>query len=295
MTTQQAGQNGHANGHANGNGNAGRLTGQICVVTGGIRGFGASIVTLFASHGAKCLVLDLLVDREGNYDPFSVEEPAASTSVTAQDATASTYAMKADVTSRADWEKALETSKRIFGAAPTVIVNNAGWTYSNKPTLDVSETEFDRVFNINVKSVYLSVDVMLPAMLPEQGGHGGSFVNISSTAALRPRPGLVWYNATKGAVSTATKALAVEYAPQNVRFNCVCPVAGNTPLLAKFAGSKEVGDHMDQSTLSKFAASIPIGRLSEGRDIANACLFLADKDSSFITGIDLAVDGGRCV
>lgn len=102
-------------------------------------------------------------------------------------------------------------------------------------------------------------------------------------------------NASKGAVSTATKGLAVEYAPQNVRFNTVSPVAGNTPLLSKFAGSVEAGDAIQGDTLAKFKASIPIGRLSEGRDIANACLFLADPQSCFITGIDLPVDGGRCI
>ncbi|SAM86311.1 related to oxidoreductase, short-chain dehydrogenase/reductase [Ustilago bromivora] len=285
----------------------GRLQGRICLVTGGMRGFGASIVSLFVAHGARCLVLDLLVseDRVGFYDPYSIEQPTATTATTATTNTVlegpkeCAYALKADVTSRQCWQEALEKSRKIFGCVPSVVVNNAGWTYSNKPTLTVQEDEFDRCFTVNVKSIYLSVDVLLPAMLveKEQGkgkgwGEDRVFINVSSTAAIRPRPGLVWYNASKGAVSTATKALAVEYAPHKVRFNTVSPVAGNTPL---FAGSKEAGDAMTSQQLAQFSASIPIGRLSKGRDIGNACLFLADEESCFLTGIDVAVDGGRCV
>ncbi|SJX66482.1 related to oxidoreductase, short-chain dehydrogenase/reductase [Sporisorium reilianum f. sp. reilianum] len=255
----------------------GRLAGKICIVTGGTRGFGAAIVALFVAHGARVLVLDLLAS----------DGPLPSCAESA-------YALKSDITSRTDWERALAKCISLYGAPPTVVVNNAGWTYSNKPTLDVTDDEFDRVFAVNVKSVYLSVDVLLPELL-RRGVGDASWVNVGSTAALRPRPGLVWYNASKGAVSTATKALAVEYAPHKIRFNTVCPVAGNTPLLSKFAGSKEAGDAMSATQLAQFNASIPIGRLSEGSDIANACLFLADEASCFITGIDLPVDGGRCV
>lgn len=285
----------------------GRLQGRICLVTGGMRGFGASIVSLFVAHGARCLVLDLLVseDRVGFYDPYSIEQPTATTATTTTVLSGpkeSAYALKADITSRQCWQEALEKSRKIFGCVPSVVVNNAGWTYSNKPTLTVQEDEFDRCFTVNVKSIYLSVDVLLPAMLveKEQGkgkgwGEDRVFINISSTAAIRPRPGLVWCkfissspftlcakgrvtdafllgilcfaflcvfqlcssswilsllcpsplallscsatrhlalidNASKGAVSTATKALAVEYAPHKVRFNTVSPVAGNTPL-----------------------------------------------------------------
>ncbi|SPO31457.1 related to oxidoreductase, short-chain dehydrogenase/reductase [Ustilago trichophora] len=268
----------------------GRLEGKICLITGGIRGFGASIVSLFVSEGAKCLVMDLLA-QDGFYDPYTIESPSSSAITPPKD---SAYAIKADITTRLSWTESLRTCKHIFGDIPTIIVNNAGWTYSNKPTLTVDEVEFEKVFSINVKSIYLSVDVLLPELL-EKKPDDAVFVNVSSTAAIRPRPGLVWYNASKGAVSTATKALAVEYAANRIRFNTVCPVAGNTPLLSKFAGSKEAGDVMSEEKLAQFNASIPIGRLSEGKDIANACLFLADQASAFITGIEVPVDGGRCV
>ncbi|EST06782.2 Short-chain dehydrogenase/reductase SDR [Kalmanozyma brasiliensis GHG001] len=277
---------------------SGRLANKICIVTGGTRGFGASIVSLFVSEGAKCLVMDLLA-TDGEYDPYTIASPhphgsEGSTATAPTTPIGRAFALKSDITQRTDWQRALDQCKNVFGAPPSVVVNNAGWTYSNKPTLQVTEDEFDRVFEINVKSIFLSVEVLLPAVL-EAGGKDASWVNVSSTAALRPRPGLVWYNASKGAVSTATKALAVEYAPHKVRFNTVCPVAGNTPLLSKFAGSKEAGDSMSSSQLEKFNASIPIGRLSEGSDIANACLFLADEASCFVTGIEVPVDGGRCV
>ncbi|SPO31707.1 related to oxidoreductase, short-chain dehydrogenase/reductase [Ustilago trichophora] len=274
----------------------GRLEGKICLITGGIRGFGASIVSLFVSQGAKCLVLDLLVAQPGFYNPYTIESPSSSSSTTSTCSPTlsppnnSAYAIKADITSRNSWQEALAQSKKVFGDIPTIIINNAGWTYSNKPTLQVQQDEFDKVFNINVKSIYLSVDVLLPELLKENNGQDAVFVNVSSTAAIRPRPGLVWC-----AVSTATKALAVEYAPNKIRFNTVCPVAGNTPLLSKFAGSKEAGDEMSSEKLAQFNASIPIGRLSQGKDIANACLFLADPQSCFITGVELPVDGGRCV
>lgn len=175
----------------------GRLQNKICLITGGMRGFGASIVSLFVSQGAKCLVLDLLVpdDKVGYYDPFTIEPLPSSPSTTSL-AEKSAYAVKSDITSRQSWIEALQTSKKVFGAVPTVVVNNAGWTYSNKPTLEVEEEEFDRVFSVNVKSIYLSVDVLLPAMLQEvkegKGGKDRVFVNVSSTAAIRPRPGLVW-------------------------------------------------------------------------------------------------------
>lgn len=276
---------------------AGRLDGKVALVTGGIRGFGASIVSLFVAEGAKCIVLDLLVSEDGFYNPYTIASPLphGSSSPAPTDAPKdSAYAFKADITSRASWQQALDKSKELFGQVATVIVNNAGWTYSNKPTLNVSEDEFQRVFDINVKSVFLSVDVVLPALL-ESKPKDAVFINVSSTAALRPRPGLVWYNASKGAVSTATKALAVEYAPHKIRFNTVCPVAGNTPLLSKFAGSSDAGDAMKPEQLAQFNASIPIGRLSEGSDIANACLFLADPAAAFITGIEVPIDGGRCV
>lgn len=266
-----------------------RLEGRICLITGGVQGFGASIVSLFVAHGAKCLVLDLLVpsgaiaeggeEGEGGggwYDPFTIASPFPPSSTSSFNAALnapekSAYALRADITSRTAWQSALRQSIHLFNSPPTIIVNNAGWTYSNQPTLNVTEDDFAKVFDINVKSIFLSVDVLLPTLLEKGKTERGDavWINVSSTAALRPRPGLVWCkltrlmcgkekrrrrrrcmltknrgyafpcfafwvertdNASKAAVSNATKALAVEYAAQGVRFNTVCPVAGNTPL-----------------------------------------------------------------
>lgn len=163
-----------------------RLSNRVCIVTGGMRGFGSSIVSLFSSHGARILVLDLLTPSAGYYTPSP-----DSTSLIPSSATTSIYAVAADITSRDSWVEALKKVKELWAVVPDVVVNNAGWTYSNKPTLDVTDADFDRVFAINVKSVFLSTDVVLPAML-EAKLDDAVFVNVSSTAAIRPRPKLVW-------------------------------------------------------------------------------------------------------
>jgi 3-oxoacyl-[acyl-carrier protein] reductase len=152
--------------------------------------------------------------------------------------------------------------------------------------LDVSEEWFDRIFAVNVKALYLSALELVP-VFRAQGG--GAIVNIASTAGIRPRPGLTVYNASKGAAIVFTKSMAVEYAPDNIRVNAVCPVAGETPLLAEFMG----GDTPELR--AAFTASVPLGRLSQPRDIANAVAFLASDEAAFITGVALEVDGGRCV
>lgn len=169
---------------------ASRLAGKVAIVTGGTRGFGAAIVSLFVHQGARCVVMDVLAS-DGWYDAYTI---AAPTSASISAPPESAYALKADITSRASWCTALETCIHTFGSPPTIIVNNAGWTYSNKPTLDVTDDEFDRVFQVNVKSVYLSVDVLLPSLLlwNKDDQHDVCWINIASTAALRPRPGLVW-------------------------------------------------------------------------------------------------------
>ena len=167
-----------------------------------------------------------------------------------------------------------------------IVVNNAGITHINGPMLEVNEALFDRVFAVNVKSIYLSALHTVP-VFRKQGG--GCIINTASTAGLRPRPGLVWYNGSKGAAITLTKAMAVELAPDKIRVNAVCPVAGDTPLLASFMG----GDTPENR--KKFISSIPLGRLSTPRDIANAALYLASDEAEFITGVALEVDGGRCV
>jgi 3-oxoacyl-[acyl-carrier protein] reductase len=167
-----------------------------------------------------------------------------------------------------------------------LVVNNAGTTHRNGPMTGVDETNFDRVFAVNVKSIYWMVQSAVPAL--RQQGHGGSIINIGSTAGIRPRPGLVWYNGTKGAVNTMTQCMAIELAPDNIRVNSVCPVIGATALLEQFMGQPD-----GPEIRARFVASIPLGRMSTPGDIANACLWLAEDASSFITGILLPVDGGR--
>jgi 3-oxoacyl-[acyl-carrier protein] reductase len=168
-----------------------------------------------------------------------------------------------------------------------VVVNNAGTTHKNRPMLEVDESTYDHVFAVNVKSVYHSAIHAVP-VFRRQGR--GSFINIASTAGIRPRPGLTWYSATKGAVITMTKAMAVELAPDNIRANAVNPVVSATGLLKDFLPGEDTPE-----ARAKFVATIPLGRMSTPRDVAAACLFLASADAEFLTGVCLEVDGGRCI
>ncbi|VVT55268.1 uncharacterized protein SAPINGB_P004511 [Magnusiomyces paraingens] len=247
-----------------------KLKDKVAIVTGGASGFGLGIVHKFLEEGAHVVILDL---------------PSSSGSSIESELKPNVKFVAGDVTSLEDWQRTLAESLATFGRLD-VVVNNAGACYTNKPTLTVTSAEFDKVFNINVKGVFLSTQVVLPHFL---NSGGGSFIQISSTAALRPRPNLTWYNATKGAVSIASKSMAVEYGPQNVRFNCICPVAGDTPLLKTFMGEDT------PERRAQFIATIPLQRFSQPSDIANAVAFLASDDAKFITGVDLEVDGGRCV
>jgi 3-oxoacyl-[acyl-carrier protein] reductase len=252
----------------------GSLQGKIAVVTGGGSGFGAEIAKKLAQEGASLTVLD--VDDAGGgrvVDEINAHRPR------------SARFLRCDVSRRGDVAGAVrrivEADERI-----DVYVNNAGITHRNQPMLEVSEDWFDRIFAVNVKALYLSALELVP-VFRAQGG--GAIVNIASTAGIRPRPGLTVYNASKGAAILFSKSMAVEFAPDNIRVNAVCPVAGETPLLAEFMG----GDTPELR--AKFAASVPLGRLSQPRDVANAVAFLASEEASFITGVALEVDGGRCV
>jgi 3-oxoacyl-[acyl-carrier protein] reductase len=191
-----------------------------------------------------------------------------------------------DVTKRADIDAGVKKATEGFGRLD-IIVNNAGWTHRNKPLLEVSEEEFDRVYAINVKSIFHMTHAAVPVM-SKQGG--GSIINIGSTAGIRPRPGLTWYNASKGAVNLGSKSLAVELAPMKIRVNCVAPVMGETALLESFMGVPDTPENR-----AKFIASVPLGRLARPADVANACVYLASDDAEFITGVILPVDGGRTV
>jgi 3-oxoacyl-[acyl-carrier protein] reductase len=250
---------------------AGRLEGKIAVVTGAGGGFGEGIAKLFAEEGAKVGVLDLRAD--------AAERVAAELGANA-------VALAADVTSREQMDAAVVKVVDVFGV-PDIWVNNAGWTHRNKPMLEVTEEEFDRVYAINVKSIFHISNIIVPLM--RQKGKG-SIVNIGSVAGIRPRPGLTWYNSTKGAVNILSQSMAVELAPDNIRVNAICPVMGETGLLEAFMGLPDTPENR-----AKFVATIPMGRMSRPDDIARATLYLASDDANFITGVLLPVDGGRTI
>ena len=247
-----------------------RLQGKTAIVTGAAQGFGEGIAKRFAEEGARVAILDMNGDKAG--------EAAAAIG-------GDTIALACDVTDGEGLARVVGEVIDRFGGLD-IVVNNAGTTHRNKPMLDVTEEEFDRVFAVNVKSIYL----MAQAVVPHFRAQGsGNIVNIGSTAGLRPRPGLVWYNASKGAVNLLTKAMAIELAPDRVRVNCIAPVAGETPLLAQFMGEDT------PEKRAQFRATIPLGRLSTPLDIANAALYLASDDAAMVTGTVLEVDGGRCI
>ncbi len=250
-----------------------RLQGKVAIVTGGAQGFGLGIVERYVEEGCAVMLADIQ------------EEAAHKAAETLKLAGASVRAMKADVSKSADWSALVTATTAAFGKLD-IVVNNAGVSHRNQPLLDTTEAEFDRVYAINVKSIYLATQHCVPVFRKQ--GHG-CFVNIASTAGVRPRPGLVWYNGTKGAVIITSKAMAVELAKDKIRVNCINPVAGETPLLATFMGEDT------PEKRAQFISSIPLGRLSQPRDIANAALFLASDEANFITGACLEVDGGRCV
>ena len=250
-----------------------RLEDKVAVVTGAGSGFGAGIAERFAAEGAAVVVNDVN-DDNGERVAKAI-----------RDAGGKAAYVHGDVSSDSDTGAMLAGALKHFGKVD-IVVNNAGVSHRNQPMLDVTEAEFDRVFAINVKGVYWSARHFVP-YFRKQGG--GNFINIASTAGVRPRPGLVWYNGSKGALIIVSKTMAVELAPDKIRVNCINPVAGETPLLATFMGQDT------PQMREKFVASIPLGRLSQPLDIANAALFLASGESEFITGACLEVDGGRCV
>jgi 3-oxoacyl-[acyl-carrier protein] reductase len=191
-----------------------------------------------------------------------------------------------DVTKSADVLGLKEAALAHFGRLD-IVVNNAGTTHRNRPLLEVSEAEFDRIYAVNVKSIFLTAQHMVPHF---RAHGGGCFINIASTAGVRPRPGLTWYNGSKGAVIVTSRSMAAELGPDRIRVNCVNPVIGETGLLEEFMGMPDTPENR-----KKFLATIPLGRFSTPRDVADACLFLASDEAQFITGVALEVDGGRCV
>ncbi|HEX3498628.1 MAG TPA: glucose 1-dehydrogenase [Stellaceae bacterium] len=253
-----------------------RLAGKVAIVTGGGSGFGEGIAKRFAEEGAKIVVNDI-DDAGGKRVTSEIEKAHGQGSV---------IYMRGDVARNDEVKALVDACLARFGHLD-IMVNNAGISHRNMPMLEVPEPMVDKILAVNVKSIYLAALHVVPVF--RRQGKGGSIINTASTAGLRPRPGLTVYNASKGAAIIMTKSMAVEFAADNIRVNALCPVAGETPLLGTFMGADTPENR------AKFKASIPLGRLSTPRDIANAALYLASDDAEFITGIALEVDGGRCV
>lgn len=250
-----------------------RLQGKVAIVTGAGSGFGAGIARRFYEEGARVVVNDVDAGAAAR-----VADQLNAGGVRA-------HACAGDVSRDADVARLVATAIETFGDLH-VVVNNAGTTHRSQPMLDVGESEFDRIYAVNVKSLYLTAKHAVPHFRRKRDG---VFVTIASTAGVRPRPGLTWYNGSKGAAIVTSRSMAVELAPDNIRVNVINPVAGETAMLAQFLGEDT------PQMRAKFIASIPIGRFSQPSDIATAAVFFASDEASFITGACLEVDGGRCI
>ncbi len=250
-----------------------RLRGKIAIVTGAGSGFGEGIAKRFAAEGAKVMVNDIAV-AGGERVAREIVAGGGEARFCA-----------GDVSRDADVARLVATTLDAFGDLD-VVVNNAGTTHRNQPLLDVTEEEFDRIYRVNVKSLYLTAKHAVPHFRKKKNG---AFVTIASTAGVRPRPGLTWYNGRKGAAIGTSRSMAAELARDNIRVNVINPVAGETAMLADFMG-------VDTPEMrAKFVASIPLGRLSLPSDIATAAVFFASDEAAFVTGACLEVDGGRCI
>lgn len=246
-----------------------RLTGKTAIVTGGASGFGAGIVRKFAAEGARVLVVDINADGAASM---------------AEEVGNGALSIACNVADGASVAEMAAFAIKEFGQVD-ILVNNAGITHLPKAMEEVTDEEFDRVFAVNCKSVYLTARELVPHMKQ----NGGAILNVASTAGLSPRPRLNWYNASKGWMITATKTMAVELAPMKLRVNAICPVAGETPLLSSFMGE----DTPEMRT--KFLSTIPLGRFSTPEDMGNAACFLCSDEAGMITGVAMEVDGGRCI
>jgi 3-oxoacyl-[acyl-carrier protein] reductase len=253
-----------------------RLGGKTAIVTGGGSGFGEGIVRKFAAEGARVLV----VDRD-----------EAGARRVAREVGAAATACVADVSHAGDVARFFDEAHALFGRID-IVVNNAGIGHVPQPLEDLPEESFDRIVAVNMKAIYLAARQAVPRMAAQvPGTHGvrGVILNMASTAGVSPRPRLAWYNASKGWVITATRAMAVELAPRGIRVVALNPVAGETPLLATFMGEDT------PQMRAKFLASIPLGRFSTPEDLGNAACFLCSDEASMITGVAMEVDGGRCI
>ena len=249
----------------------GLLDGRVAIVTGAASGFGAEISRHYVAQGAKVVVADMN------------EQGARAVAAELGD---SAIAVKCDVSKSAEVDKLVAAAIAQFGKVD-IVVNNAGYTHKNRPLLEVDEATFDRMFDVNVKSIFLMTHSVVPEM--RKNGHG-VIINIGSVSGIRPRPGLVWYSASKAAANLMSKAMAVELGPDNIRVNAICPVMSPTGMIADFMGMPDTPENR-----SKFIGNIPLGRLATPTDIAKAAVYLASEQSDFITGIELPVDCGRAV
>jgi 3-oxoacyl-[acyl-carrier protein] reductase len=247
------------------------LSNKVAIVTGAASGFGAEIARLYVSEGAKVAVADL--NEEG------AKKVAAGLGAAA-------IAVKCDVAKRADVDNLVAATAKAFGTVD-VVVNNAGYTHRNSPMLEVDEATFDRCFDVNVKAIYLMAQAVVPLMRQKKSG---CIINIGSVSGIRPRPGLVWYAASKAAANFVSKAMAAELGPDNIRVNAICPVMAPTGMIESFMGMANTEENR-----AKFIGNIPLGRLATPVDIAKAALYLASDLSDFITGVELPVDGGRAI
>lgn len=247
-----------------------RLENKVAIITGAASGFGEGMAKRFAEEGAKVVVADL---------------NAKGAERVADEIGRAAIWTRTDVSTRSEFDAMVHAARSAFGRID-IMINNAGYTHRNGDMLEVDETTFDLITAVNMKAIYHAALAVVPVMA-RQGG--GVILTTASTAGIRPRPGLTWYNASKGWAITATKSMAVELAPKNIRVNCLCPVAGETGMLEKFMGADT------PEIREKFRASIPLGRLSTPLDIANAALWLASDEAAFVTGVALEVDGGRCI
>jgi len=251
---------------------SGKLANKVAIVTGAASGFGLATVRKFIDEGAKVVAADM---NEAGLQKAYASDPDSHVAL-----------VTANVTSSADWTKMVDLAVSKFGGLD-ILVNNAGTSYKNKPTLEVTEEEFDKVMAVNVKSIFLSIGAAVPA-LKSRGG--GAIINIASIGVMRPRPGLVWYNASKGAVANATKGLAAEFGQHQIRINALCPLLSGTGLFEQF-----VGVPYNDENMKKFLFNVPLGRLTNPSDVANVAAFLASEEGRFVTGVNLEVDGGRSV
>jgi len=249
----------------------GMLSNKIAIVTGAASGFGAEIARMYVAEGAKVVVADLNEDGAKKV---------------ASELQGSAIAVKCDVSRRADIDNLVAAAVKQYGTID-IVVNNAGYTHRNGPMLEVDETQFDRCFDVNVKAIYLMAQAAVPILRQKKSG---CIINVGSVSGMRPRPGLVWYAASKAAANLVSKAMAVELAPDNIRVNAICPVMSATGMIEDFMGMKNTPENQ-----AKFLGGIPMGRLAKPVDVAKAALYLASDLADFITGVELPVDGGRAV